>query len=105
MKNSYKHHSTAEKVAILRRHMVEGDSVPDLRDQYHIELSIFYKWQKQFFENRTAALSKSHGAREATGAKNRHSSREIPAQERHRGRDVGGAQQISKSTWETLTGA
>src|SRR5437016_3902470 len=46
-----KHYSPEEKVAILRRHLVEKVPVSDLCDQHGIQPSVFYHWQKEFFEN------------------------------------------------------
>jgi putative transposase len=80
--------------------------VSNLCDQYHIQPSMFYNWQKQFFENRAAAFEQnSLSAREASRAKNCRTSRQTSAQERGRGRAVGGARQTKKSAWGTLTGA
>jgi transposase-like protein len=45
-----KHYSAVEKVAILRRHLLERVPVSDLCDQCRIQTSVFYNWQKQFFE-------------------------------------------------------
>ncbi len=54
-----RHNYTAEeKVAILKRHLVEHVSISDLCDQYHLQPTVFYKWQQQFFENGTAAFTK-----------------------------------------------
>jgi transposase len=59
MKHARKHHTASDKVAILRRHLVERVSVSDLCDQYHLRPTLFYKWQKQFFENGAAAFERS----------------------------------------------
>jgi len=56
MKKPCKHFSAVEKVAILRRHLFERVPVSDLCDQYRIQPSMFYNWQKQFFENGIAAF-------------------------------------------------
>jgi len=48
---------TAEqKATILRRHL--GDKVPvsDLCDEYHIQPTLFYLWQRQALEHLSAAL-------------------------------------------------
>ena len=47
-----------EKVAILKKHLLEGAKVSDLCDQFNIQPSQFYQWQKEFFENGTAAFEK-----------------------------------------------
>ena len=62
MKGQRKHYSNAEKVAILRLHLLEKKPVSDLCDQYGIHPTLFYRWQKEFFENGTAAFE-NHGRR------------------------------------------
>ena len=59
MNKARKHHTAAEKVAIIRQHLVEKVSVSDLCDQYHLRPTLFYKWQKQFFDNGVAAFEHS----------------------------------------------
>src|SRR5579885_1354278 len=57
MENHEKKQYTAEqKVAILRRHLIEKVTVPDLCDEYHLHPTVFYRWLKQFFENGAAAF-------------------------------------------------
>jgi transposase len=45
-----------EKVAILRLHLLERTPVSDLCDQYGIRPTMFYRWQKELFENGAAAF-------------------------------------------------
>ena len=45
-----------EKAAILRLHLLERIPVSDLCDQYDIHPTMFYRWQKELFENASAAL-------------------------------------------------
>ena len=45
-----------EKAAILRLHLLEHTPVSDLCDQYGIHPTMFYRWQKELFENAAAAL-------------------------------------------------
>jgi len=51
-----------EKVAILRRHLVEKVPVSDLCDEHHLAPNLFYRWQKEFFENGAAAFERENGA-------------------------------------------
>jgi transposase-like protein len=54
-----RHNYTAEeKVQILKKHLVEGMAVSDLCDQYQLQPTVFYAWQKQFFENAAAVFKK-----------------------------------------------
>ena len=48
--------SPEQKVAILREHLVEGRAVSDLCEKHRIHPTVFYQWQRQFFENGTAAF-------------------------------------------------
>ena len=45
-----------EKAAILRLHLLEHTPVSDLCDRYGIHPTMFYRWQKELFENAAAAL-------------------------------------------------
>ena len=64
MSKKRKQYSPTEKVSILRRHLVEGVAVSDLCDEYGIHPTMFYKWQKVFFEQGTAAFEPEQSARE-----------------------------------------
>ena len=64
MNKPRKHYTAVEKVAILRRHLIERVPVSDLCDQYGIQPSMFYNWQKQFFENGAVAFEQSRSAPE-----------------------------------------
>jgi len=45
-----------EKVAILRQHLVEKAPVSEVCDKHGLNPTAFYRWQKEFFENGTAAF-------------------------------------------------
>ena len=40
-----------QKVAIVRRHLLENVPVSDLCDEYGIHATQYYAWQQQLFEN------------------------------------------------------
>ncbi|MEO5511735.1 MAG: transposase [Longimicrobiales bacterium] len=52
-----------EKAAILRRHLIDRVPVSDLCDEYHIQPSLFYVWQKLAMENLGAALQDGRSRR------------------------------------------
>ena len=56
MKKQRKQYTPEEKVAILRRHLVEGVPISDLCDERGLQPTVFYRWQKEFFENGAAAF-------------------------------------------------
>jgi len=53
-----RNYTPEEKVLILKRHLVEGVAVSALCEEYHLQPTVFYKWQQQFFENAAAAFSR-----------------------------------------------
>jgi transposase-like protein len=56
MKKSRKHYSPAEKVAVLRRHLLEKEPISKLCDELGLQPTVFYRRQKEFFENGAAAF-------------------------------------------------
>jgi transposase len=56
MKKQRKHYTAEEKVAVLRRHLLEGVAVSTLCDELGLQPTVFYRWQKEFFENGAAAF-------------------------------------------------
>src|ERR1700674_3241660 len=56
MRKERKHYTAEEKVAILRRHLLEKVPVSDLREEVGLQPTVFYRRQKEFFENGAAAF-------------------------------------------------
>jgi transposase-like protein len=56
MKKQRKHYTPEEKVAILRRHLLEKEPISKLCDEMGLQPTVFYRWQKEFFENGAAAF-------------------------------------------------
>jgi len=57
MRKKRHNYTPEEKVAILKRHLVEQAPISDLCDKYQLQPTVFYHWQKQFFENGAAAFT------------------------------------------------
>jgi transposase-like protein len=55
MKKERKHYSAEEKVAVLRRHLLKVP-VSDLCEELGLQPTVFYRWQKESFENGAAAF-------------------------------------------------
>ena len=53
-----KHYSPEAKVSILRRYLLGHVPVSDLCDELGLAPTMFYRWQKEFFENGAAAFEK-----------------------------------------------
>jgi transposase-like protein len=49
--NHRRNFTPVEKVAILKRHLLEKVPVSELCQKYDLQPTLFYCWQKQFFEN------------------------------------------------------
>ena len=56
MRKERKHYTAEEKVAILRRHLLDKVLVSDLCEEVGLQPTVFYRWQKEFFENGAAAF-------------------------------------------------
>ncbi|MBN1316413.1 MAG: transposase [Anaerolineales bacterium] len=50
MRKRRKQYTAEEKVIILRRHLLDRIPVSELCDVYGLQPTVFYRWQKQFFE-------------------------------------------------------
>ena len=58
MKKQRTYYTAEEKVAILRRHLLEQEAVSKLCDELGLQPTVFYRWQKELFENGAAAFEK-----------------------------------------------
>ena len=56
MRKERKHFTPEEKVAILRRHLVDKVPVSGLCEELGLRPTVFYRWQKELFENGAAAF-------------------------------------------------
>jgi transposase-like protein len=62
MKRTRKHFTAPEKLALLRRHLIDKTPVSTVCDEAKVQPTVFYRWLKQLFENGAAALERSNGA-------------------------------------------
>jgi transposase len=51
MESTRREFTPQQKVAILREHLIEHVPVSDLCDKHKLHPTLFYQWQKAFFEN------------------------------------------------------
>jgi len=56
MSKERKHYIAEEKVAVLGRHLLDKVPVSDLCEELGLRPTVFYRWQKEFFENGAAAF-------------------------------------------------
>jgi transposase len=50
MKKQRMHYTPEEKVAILRRHLLDKEPISKLCDELGLQLTVFCRWQKELFE-------------------------------------------------------
>src|SRR6516162_5385337 len=56
-----------QKVAILREHLVEQLPVSEVCEKHQIHPTLFYQWQKTFFENGAAAFERERPRSQSLG--------------------------------------
>src|SRR3954470_6881066 len=61
MKTQRKHYTPEENVATVRRHLLEKEPISKLCDELGLQPTVFYRWQKEFFENGVAAFQPKAG--------------------------------------------
>ena len=65
MPRQRRHFTPEQKVALLRLHLLEKKPISDICQEHDLSVTLFYLWQKQFFENGTAAFDNSGKRRKA----------------------------------------
>lgn len=50
--------SSEEKVEILKRHLLEKEVISDICEGLKISPNLFYRWQKEFFDNGALAFNR-----------------------------------------------
>jgi transposase len=62
--------SAQEKVEILRLHLLEHKPISEVCEQYQLNPTVFYRWQKDLFDHGTAAFDRAeNGAADRTAQK------------------------------------
>ena len=51
MRKQRKHYTAAQKLALLRRHLIDKAPVSDLCEEHGLQPTVLYRWQKDLFEN------------------------------------------------------
>ena len=70
-KQPRRHFSGAEKVAILKRHLIDKVPVSDLCDELDLYPNQFYAWLKEFFENGHTAFDNGRKSKAVEDAKDK----------------------------------
>ena len=106
MRKPRKNYTPSEKVAILRRHLIDRVAVSDLCDEYQLQPALFYTWQKHLLRERHCRLrAQERESRGRIPTHHRRAARQAPAQERSRRRTHGRTRPTKKRAWGALTKA
>lgn len=68
-KQTRRHFTPQEKVAVVKRHLLEGVPVSTLCDQFQINPTLFYQWQRLLFENAHLAFENGRKSKTLEDAK------------------------------------
>ena len=58
--------TAAQKVAIVKRHLIDKVPISEVCEEHQIQPTLFYQWQKTLFEKGTAAFERKGKAERAT---------------------------------------
>ena len=59
MPRKYRQFTAEQKVSILREHLLEKKPISEVCAAHELQPSVFYDWQRKFFENGPAAFSET----------------------------------------------
>jgi transposase len=68
-KQTRRHFTPQEKVAIVKRHLLENMPISKLCDEFEINPTLFYQWQRQLFENAHLAFENGRKSKALDDAK------------------------------------
>ena len=71
MSKQRRHFADTEKVAILKKHLVEKVPISNLCDEFGLHPNQVYTWLKEFFENGHAAFDNGRKSKSTEDAKDR----------------------------------
>ena len=71
MARERRHFADTEKVAVIKRHLIDKVPVSDLCDELSIYPNQFYDWLKKFFENGHLAFENGRKSKSEEDAKDR----------------------------------
>lgn len=55
-KKKRQYYTAEQKVSILKRHLVEREDVSSICEELRLHPTVFYEWQRKFFENGVRAF-------------------------------------------------
>ena len=62
MKKKRKQYTPEEKVAIVRKHLIEQVPVSDICEEYQLQPTVYYRWQRALFEQGAMVFERQGGS-------------------------------------------
>jgi len=50
------YYTSEQKVSVIKRHLVDREEVSAICEELHLHPTVFYEWQRKFFENGVKAF-------------------------------------------------
>jgi transposase-like protein len=70
-KQTRRHFSPEDKATIVKRHLLEGVPVSNLCDEFDLNPTLFYQWQRQLFEHAHLAFENGRKSKAVEDAKDK----------------------------------
>ncbi len=70
-KQTRRHFSPEDKASIVKRHLLEGVPVSNLCDEFDLNPTLFYQWQRQLFEHAHLAFENGRKSKAVEDAKDK----------------------------------
>lgn len=62
MKRRRRNFTDEERVGMIRRHLIDKVMISDLCDENGLHPTVYYRWQKEFFENGALVFKRSNSS-------------------------------------------
>jgi transposase-like protein len=108
MRKERKQYTAEEKVAVLRRHLLDKVPVSDLCEELSLKPTVFYRWQKEFFENGAAAFQaqeRPHRQVEEKQKRIEYLEKKVQTKDEVLAELMAEHVALKKTLWGTLTGS
>ena len=82
-KKTVRKHSPEQKLMIVKRHLIDKVAVSDLCEEYHLQPSLFYKWQKELFDHGSLVFDRKQRAKQTAKLPEKVNTFELKLQEKN----------------------
>ena len=68
-RKSRRNYTPEQKISILREHLIDHEPISVVCDRHQLQPTVFYRWQKELFENGHLALQRNDQRRASNHVK------------------------------------